>query len=82
MRRAVEREIEIIGEAMTKTLKLDSNIPIQNARQIVNTRNMVIHSYDAVDDNVIWGIVKRHLPLLKVEVLELLKEANSADPTL
>jgi uncharacterized protein with HEPN domain len=82
LRRAVEREIEIIGEAMTKTLKLDSNIPIQNARQIVNTRNMVIHSYDAVDDNVIWGIVKRHLPLLKVEVLELLKEANSADPTL
>lgn len=58
---------------MTKILKLEANIEIQNARQIVNTRNMVIHSYDAVDDNVIWGIVKRHLPVLREEVEKLLK---------
>lgn len=73
LRRAVEREIEIIGEAMTKILKLEANIEIQNALQIVNTRNMVIHSYDAVDENVIWGIVKRHLPVLREEVEKLLK---------
>jgi uncharacterized protein with HEPN domain len=73
LRRAVEREIEIIGEAMTKILKLESDIAIKNARRVVSTRNMVIHSYDAVDDNVIWGIVKRHLPVLREEVKELLK---------
>jgi uncharacterized protein with HEPN domain len=72
LRRGIEREIEIIGEATSKILKLDENIQIENARQIVDTRNWVIHGYDKVDDVVIWGIISNHLPKLKEEVEKLL----------
>lgn len=72
LRRAVEREIEIIGEAMNRVLKIEPNIDIKNARQIVDTRNWVIHGYDKVDDVLIWGIVSKHLPKLKVEIEALL----------
>ena len=73
MRRAIEREIEIIGEATNRILKSDNSIHIENARQIVDTRNWVIHGYDKVDDVVIWGIVSKHLPKLKIEIEKLLK---------
>ena len=53
LRRVIEREFEIIGEATNKILKL---------------RNWVIHSYDAVDDVIIWGIVTKHVPILKEQV--------------
>ena len=71
IKRAVEREIEIIGEAMNRILKIDESIKISNARQIVRTRNRIIHGYDDVDDVVIYGIVKKHLPVLKQEISEL-----------
>ena len=74
LRRGIEREIEIIGEAMSRILKLDQSIKIKNARQIVDARNWVIHGYDKVDDIVIWGIVSNHLPKLKMEIEELLKK--------
>ena len=72
LRRGVEREIEIIGEAMNRILKMDSEFHIENARQIVDARNWVIHGYDKVDDVVIWGIVSNHLPKLKKEIEEYL----------
>ncbi|WP_321492474.1 HepT-like ribonuclease domain-containing protein [uncultured Desulfobacter sp.] len=53
LRRGIEREIEIIGEAMSLILKIDPTIRIQNARQIVDTRNWVIHGYDKVNDVII-----------------------------
>lgn len=74
LRRGIEREIEIIGEAMKRILKLDDSIEIKNARQIVDTRNWVIHNYDNVDDVIIWGIVINHLPKLQVEIEHLLSE--------
>lgn len=74
LRRAIEREIEIIGEATNRILKLDENIQIENARQIIDTRNWVIHGYDKVDDVVIWGIISNHLPKLQLEIEKLLEE--------
>lgn len=71
VKRAVEREIEIIGEAMNRILKIDESVKISNARQIVRTRNRIIHGYDDVDDMVIYGIVKKHLPILKQEISKL-----------
>jgi uncharacterized protein with HEPN domain len=72
VRRAVEREIEIIGEAVSRLLKSHPEIILENGRQIVNTRNWVIHGYDKVDDVIIWSIITNHLPKLKSEVSELL----------
>ena len=68
LRRVIEREFEIIGEATNKILKLYPEISIEGARRIVNLRNWVIHSYDAVDDVIIWGIVTKHVPILKEQV--------------
>jgi len=73
LRRAVERELEIIGEASNRILKLDSEFPIDNARKIVDLRNWVIHGYDKVDDVIIWGILSNHLPKLKEQVENLMK---------
>ena len=73
MKKAVEREIEIIGEATNRILKLMPDFPLTNARKIVNARNAIIHEYDRVDDANLWGIVKRQLPTLKTEVENLLK---------
>ena len=74
IRRAVERELEIIGEAINRLLKINDSIPITNARKIVDTRNRIIHGYDAVSDEIIWGIVINHLPVLETEVQNLLGE--------
>ena len=73
LRRGIERELEIIGEAANRILKIDSTINIDNVRKIVDLRNWVIHGYDKIDDVIIWGIISRQLPLLKIQVDELLK---------
>ena len=72
LRRGIEREIEIIGEAMNRILRIDPNFIIENSRQIIDTRNWVIHGYDKVDDVIIWGIISNHLPKLKKEVEDYL----------
>ena len=54
-------------------MKLDASVSISGARQIVDTRNWVIHGYDKVDNVIIWGIIVKYLPLLKQEVQTLLK---------
>ena len=73
-RRAVERNIEIIGEALKRILIKDPEINISNARKIVDTRNRIIHGYDSVSDELIWGVLINHLPILENEVQVLLGE--------
>ena len=73
LRRAVEREFEIIGEALNSLDKLDPNIEISSKRQIIGMRNRVIHGYDKIDDEIIWGTIVRHITVLKSEVANLLK---------
>jgi uncharacterized protein with HEPN domain len=73
-RKAIERNIEIIGEAMDRLLKSDPEIGITDSRKIVDTRNRIIHGYDSVSEDVIWLIVIKYLPVLEKEVKELLSE--------
>jgi uncharacterized protein with HEPN domain len=73
-RKAVERNIEIIGEAMDRILKTNPDINISDSRKIVDTRNRIIHGYDVVSEDVIWLIVNRYLPILEREVKELLNK--------
>jgi uncharacterized protein with HEPN domain len=73
-KQAIERNIEIIGEATNRILNFDSTIQISNARKIVDTRNRIIHGYDTVLDEHIWAIVINDLPKLKREVDYLLKQ--------
>ena len=69
---AIERQLSIIGEAVNKFDKLLPDLTLENARKIVGFRNRLIHTYDAVDPSMIWAIIKKHLPLLKQEVLSKL----------
>lgn len=73
-KRAIERDLEIIGEAVNRILKKDNSFKINNAKQIVGTRNRIIHGYDTVSDDLIWSIVINRLPKLKDEISDLLGE--------
>lgn len=73
-RRGVECNMEIMGEALNNVLKIDPNIAITSSRKIVDTRNFIIHAYDSLKPDILWGIVINHIPLLKREVETLLAE--------
>jgi uncharacterized protein with HEPN domain len=64
----VERDLEIIGEAVNRIIRQDENFPIKNAQKIIGLRNQIIHSYDNISDENIWAIIQKHLPVLKLEV--------------
>jgi len=72
LRRAIAREFEILGEAMSRIVKLDEKINITTKKQIINMRNRVIHGYDKIDDAIVWGTIVRHLPILKKEIQSFL----------
>jgi uncharacterized protein with HEPN domain len=69
---AVERNLEIMGEAVNQILKIHPNIEIRNARRIVDTRNKIIHGYDSIEPVNIWAIIVNHLPKLEKDVDQLL----------
>ncbi|MFV8352033.1 DUF86 domain-containing protein [Flavobacterium sp. XS2P14] len=68
LKRGIERNLEIIGEAMNRILKQDPNFSIVNSRRIIGLRNQIIHAYDTISDENIWSIVINHIPLLKKEI--------------
>ena len=74
LRRAIERNVGIIGEAVNKIIKNNPEIEISNARAIIATRNRVIHDYAAVTDDVMWKIVMNDLPKLKTEIDSLMAD--------
>ena len=59
---------------MNRILKENESITISNSRKLVDVRNRIIHGYDSVSDDVIWGIVIKHLPTLQTEIEKLLHE--------
>lgn len=69
---AVKYQIAVIGEAVSQLKKLVPDIEISNARKIIDTRNYIIHGYDSLRNDILWSIVINHLPLLKVEIQNLL----------
>ena len=69
----MKRNIEIIGEAISRIIKQYPNILIENSRNIVGTRNKIIHSYDDISDELIWSILINHLPTLKKEIERLVE---------
>jgi uncharacterized protein with HEPN domain len=73
LKRAIERDLEIIGEAINRILIIDPEFPIQNARKIVGLRNQIIHANHIISDENIWGIIMNHLPNLKAEIERQIK---------
>ena len=75
-KRAIERNLEIIGEAVSRILKAKPDISITSARKIVDTRNRISHGYDNVSEDIIWSIIVRDLVKLEKEVNHLIDEQN------
>lgn len=75
LKSAIHMNISIIGEATNRILKLKPDIQITNARQIIGTRNYIIHGYDSLRPEMIWAIVINDLPKLKSEVSDLLRDS-------
>ena len=75
LRSGVERQLMIIGEALSQASKADPTLSdaIDNTRQIVNLRNVIVHGYATVEDETIWGILQGHVPGLHQEVKKLLE---------
>ena len=69
---AVERKVEIMGEAINRILKIEPDFVIPNARAIIATRNRIIHSYEKVETEFLWSLVIRHIPSLKKDVDEII----------
>jgi len=74
LKRAIERNLEIIGEAINRLLKENPEFTIESAIRIVGLRNQIIHGYDSVSDENIWGIISLHLPRLKSEINTLINK--------
>ncbi len=72
LQRAVERNLEIIGEAINRLSKLKDAPKIINDTKIIGLRNRIIHAYDAIDNHIIWSIINRDLPKLTEEINMLL----------
>lgn len=73
LKSAVQWQLSVIGEALNNALKMEPALTITNARKVVDMRNKLIHGYDDVEDNVVWNVIVKHLPLLKEEIQQLLK---------
>jgi uncharacterized protein with HEPN domain len=76
LRSAVERQFEIIGEALAQLARIDALFVnrISEHRRIVAFRNILIHGYADVDDRLVWGVIEAKLPVLRKEIESLLAD--------
>jgi uncharacterized protein with HEPN domain len=76
MRAAVERQLEIVGEALSQLAKLDKAIAalVPELARIIGLRNKLIHAYSRIDSLLIWSFVKEKLPLLKMKLKDIIEQ--------
>lgn len=76
LRSAVERQFEILAEALNRLLKLSPQLAqrITDYRRIVDFRNVLSHGYDLVDPLIVWGVIEKDVPVLVREAEMLLAE--------
>ena len=70
----VERGLEIIGEAFARIRNVQPELEISNKQKIIGTRNKLAHEYDEVDHTILYLIVTKYLPLLKVEIENIIQK--------
>jgi uncharacterized protein with HEPN domain len=78
LRSAVERNFEIMGEALNRIRQNDPALAarIPENRDVIGFRNLLIHGYDFIDHSRVWAVIQQDVPKLHKQVIELLKEAG------
>jgi len=71
LKRAAERDLEIIGEAVRNLVTIDPKIEISSIKKIIGMRNLISHAYDSIEAEIVWGIIQKDIPILKNEVAAL-----------
>lgn len=71
---AVERKTEIMGEAMNRIRKEAPDFIIPNGKEVIKTRNRLIHGYDSIQTEFLWSLVIRHIPQLKEDIEKIIGE--------
>jgi uncharacterized protein with HEPN domain len=73
---AVERQFEIVGETLNQLSKLDPTLAkhVSDYQKIISFRNILIHGYADVDDEIVWDIVETRLPVLRNEIAQIIVE--------
>lgn len=79
LRQAIERNFEVIGEALNRIGRSDESIlaRLTDHRRIIAFRNILIHGYDSIDIEIVWQVIQHRLPQLLSEVESLLQEGGS-----
>ena len=80
---AVERKLEIIGEALSQARKIDASIDqsIRDLRQIIAFRNIPVHSYASINHKTVWGVLESDMPFLRQQVESLLASFKPNEPS-
>ena len=78
LRSAVERQFEVIGEALSQALRIEPNLAlrISDTQRIIAFRNRLIHGYASVSDELVWGVLEANLPTMHREIRALLDETH------
>ena len=81
LRSAVERQFEIIGEALRRAIQSRPEVAtrISDTGRIIAFRNRLTHAYASVADEVVWGVIEEYLPRLFREVRAMLEERPSPE---
>jgi len=81
LRSAVERQFEVVGEAMNRLDRLDPDMlqRLQGHQKIVAFRNIIAHGYDALDNAIVWQVITDYLPTLLSQTEQLLQEVEAED---
>lgn len=78
MRAGVERQFEIMGEALNQLRRHDAGLAasVRDHLRIIGFRNVLIHGYATVDDSIVWDIAANQLGTLQEDVRALLDRLN------
>ena len=71
LQRAVERDLEIIGEAVRKMMAINPTFQITASKNIIGLRNIISHVYDSVEPEMLWGIIQKNIPVLADEIRKI-----------
>ncbi len=85
----MERQFEIIGEALAQLVKIDptTGTRIGEHKRVTAFCNLLIHGYAQVDNRIVWDVLQNKVPALPQEAEMLLafpensgKQNNAGEP--